>query len=140
MEKLHVVSVATGMVYSMALTDDRALFYWVSSDPDLKCQQLCYLNGKKIVSISAGKYWHGAVTSTGLHIYTWDGKKGELDEGFMYNDMESDRDSSGSEKENVDDKLGAEFKRPLRESGHAEFGRTTKWSANVGNCTYFGRR
>lgn len=39
--------------------------------------QLCYLNGKKIVSISAGKYWHGAVTSTGLHIYTWDGKKGK---------------------------------------------------------------
>lgn len=161
MEKLHVVSVAAGMVHSMALTDDGALFYWVSSDPDLKCQQLYYLNGKKIVSVSAGKYWHGAVTSTG-DIYMWDGKKGkdkppavtrlhglkraskvavgethllivgstyhpaypdnpvkdceisspavndvlgELDEGFMYNDMESDTARSGLEKMNVSSKL-----------------------------------
>uniref|UniRef100_A0A803MWB3 RCC1-like domain-containing protein n=1 Tax=Chenopodium quinoa TaxID=63459 RepID=A0A803MWB3_CHEQI len=161
MERLHVVSIATGMVHSMALTDDGALFYWISSDPDLKCQQLCYLNGKKIVSISAGKYWHGAVTSTG-DIYMWDGKKakdkppevtrlhgvkratkvsvgethllivgstyhpaypvnavqdcenlkpavsdvlGELDEGFMYNDMESDNAKSGVKMENVGDKV-----------------------------------
>lgn len=39
-ERLHVVAVAAGMVHSMALTDDGALFYWVSSDPDLKCQQV----------------------------------------------------------------------------------------------------
>ncbi|XP_021715226.1 uncharacterized protein LOC110683186 [Chenopodium quinoa] len=161
MERLHVVSIATGMVHSMALTDDGALFYWISSDPDLKCQQLCYLNGKKIVSISAGKYWHGAVTSTG-DIFMWDGKKakdkppevtrlhgvkratkvsvgethllivgstyhpaypvnavkdcenlssavsdvlGELDEGFMYNDMESDNAKSSLKMENVGDKV-----------------------------------
>lgn len=41
MERLHVISIAAGMVYSMALTDDGALFYWVSSDPDLRCQQVC---------------------------------------------------------------------------------------------------
>lgn len=40
MERLHVVSIAAGMVHSMALTKDGALFYWVSSDPDLKCQQV----------------------------------------------------------------------------------------------------
>lgn len=40
-ERLNVVSIAAGMVHSMALTDDGALFYWVSSDPDLRCQQVC---------------------------------------------------------------------------------------------------
>lgn len=39
-ERLHVVGIAAGMVHSMALTDDGTLFYWVSSDPDLKCQQV----------------------------------------------------------------------------------------------------
>ncbi|XP_074282301.1 uncharacterized protein LOC141606856 [Silene latifolia] len=74
MEKLHIVEVAAGMVHSVALTDDGALFYWTSSDPDLKCQQLNFLNGRKIVSISAGKYWNAAVTCTG-EVYMWDGKK-----------------------------------------------------------------
>lgn len=40
MDRLHVVSIAAGMVHSLALTEDGALFYWVSSDPDLKCQQV----------------------------------------------------------------------------------------------------
>lgn len=35
-----MVSIAAGMVHSMALTDDGAMFYWVSSDPDLRCQQV----------------------------------------------------------------------------------------------------
>lgn len=74
MERLHVVGIAAGMVHSLALTDDGTLFYWVSSDPDLKCQQLYSLNGRKIVDISTGKYWGAAVTSTG-DIYMWDGKK-----------------------------------------------------------------
>lgn len=39
-EKPNVVSVAAGMVHSMALTKDGALFYWVSSDPDLRCQEV----------------------------------------------------------------------------------------------------
>lgn len=39
-ERLHVVSIAAGMVHSTALTLDGALFYWVSSDPDLCCQQV----------------------------------------------------------------------------------------------------
>lgn len=39
-ERLHVVSITAGMVHSMALTEDGALFYWVSSDPDLRCQQV----------------------------------------------------------------------------------------------------
>ena len=39
-QRLHVVSIAAGMVHSMALTDDGALFYWISSDPDLRCQQV----------------------------------------------------------------------------------------------------
>ncbi|XVF06631.1 hypothetical protein REPUB_Repub06bG0066400 [Reevesia pubescens] len=74
-ERLHVVAIAAGMVHSLAMTEDGALFYWVSSDPDLRCQQLYSLCGKKMVSISAGKYWAAAATSTG-DVYMWDGKKG----------------------------------------------------------------
>lgn len=74
MEKLHVVSIAAGMVHSMALTEDGALFYWASSDPDLRCQQLYSMCGRNVVSISAGKYWTAAVTATG-DVYMWDGKK-----------------------------------------------------------------
>ncbi|KAF5471959.1 hypothetical protein F2P56_008716 [Juglans regia] len=73
MERLHVVAVAVGMVHSVALTDDGALFYWVSSDPGLRCHQLYSLCGRNIVSISAGKYWTAAVTATG-DVYMWDGK------------------------------------------------------------------
>ena len=42
MVRLHVVAVAAGMVHSMALTEDGSLFYWVSSDPDLRCQQVLF--------------------------------------------------------------------------------------------------
>ncbi|XP_061376249.1 uncharacterized protein LOC133318269 isoform X2 [Gastrolobium bilobum] len=73
MERLHVVSIAAGMVHSMALTDDGALFYWVSSDPDLRCQQLYAMCGRNMVSISTGKYWTAAATTTG-DVYVWDGK------------------------------------------------------------------
>ncbi|KAF3441247.1 hypothetical protein FNV43_RR15160 [Rhamnella rubrinervis] len=76
MERLHVVAIAAGMVHSMALTDDGALFYWISSDPDLRCQQLYSLCGRSMVSISAGKYWTAAVTATG-DVYMWDAKKGK---------------------------------------------------------------
>lgn len=41
-ERLHVIALAAGMVHSVALTDDGALFYWVSSDPELKCQQVLF--------------------------------------------------------------------------------------------------
>ncbi|KAK7377830.1 hypothetical protein VNO80_03263 [Phaseolus coccineus] len=75
-ERLNVVSIAAGMVHSMALTDDGALFYWVSSDPDLRCQQLYAMCGRNMVNISAGKYWTAAVTATG-DVYMWDGKKGK---------------------------------------------------------------
>ncbi|MQL74597.1 hypothetical protein Taro_006979 [Colocasia esculenta] len=74
MERLHVIAIAAGMVHSTALTDDGTLFYWVSSDPDLRCQQVYPLCGRNIVSISAGKYWTAAVTTTG-DVYMWDGKK-----------------------------------------------------------------
>ncbi|XVF42575.1 hypothetical protein PTKIN_Ptkin01aG0374800 [Pterospermum kingtungense] len=73
-ERLHVVAIAAGMVHSMAMTEDGALFCWASSDPDLRCQQLYSLCGKKMVSISAGKYWTAAATATG-DVYMWDGKK-----------------------------------------------------------------
>lgn len=73
-ERLHVVSVAAGSVHSAVLTDDGALFYWVSADPDLRCQQLYSMCGRNFVSISAGKYWTAAVTTMG-DVYMWDGKK-----------------------------------------------------------------
>ncbi|CAI9097502.1 OLC1v1033941C1 [Oldenlandia corymbosa var. corymbosa] len=74
MERLHVASIAAGVTHSVALTDDGALFFWVSSDPNLRCQQLHSLCGRNIVSISAGKYWTAAVTDTG-DVLMWDGKK-----------------------------------------------------------------
>lgn len=73
-ERLHVISVSAGMTHSSALTDDGALFFWISSDPDLRCEQVNSLSGKNIVSISSGKYWTAAVTTTG-DVYMWDGKK-----------------------------------------------------------------
>ncbi|XP_004493187.1 uncharacterized protein [Cicer arietinum] len=75
-ERLHVVSIAAGMAHSMALTEDGALFYWVSSDPDLRCQQLYAMCGRNMANISAGKYWTAAVTATG-DVYMWDAKKGK---------------------------------------------------------------
>ncbi|KAK1310145.1 Ultraviolet-B receptor UVR8 [Acorus calamus] len=74
LEKLHVISVAAGTIHSTALTEDGILFYWVSSDPDLKCQQLYSICGRNFVSISAGKYWTAAVTKTG-DVFMWDGKQ-----------------------------------------------------------------
>ncbi|CAN0913507.1 Inhibitor of Bruton tyrosine kinase [Linum grandiflorum] len=73
MERLHAVSIAAGMVHSLALMDDGALFYWASADPDLKCQQLHTHCGRSIVSVSAGKHWGAVVTDTG-DVYTWDSK------------------------------------------------------------------
>ncbi|TKW30578.1 hypothetical protein SEVIR_2G047400v4 [Setaria viridis] len=74
MERLQVISVAAGTMHSTALTADGALFYWVSSDPDLKCQQIFSMCGRNIVSISAGKYWTAVATSTG-DVFMWDAKK-----------------------------------------------------------------
>ncbi|CAN1319618.1 Inhibitor of Bruton tyrosine kinase [Linum perenne] len=74
MERLHAVAITAGMVHSLALMDDGALFYWASTDPDLKCQQLDTLCGRSIVSVSAGKYWGAVVTDTG-DVYTWDSKQ-----------------------------------------------------------------
>ncbi|KAG7575888.1 Ankyrin repeat [Arabidopsis thaliana x Arabidopsis arenosa] len=73
---LRLTAIAAGMVHSLALAEDGALFYWVSSDSNLRCQQLHSLHGKTVVSISAGKYWASAVTSTG-EVYMWDGKDGK---------------------------------------------------------------
>lgn len=39
-ERLHVGAIAAGVTHSMALTGDGTLFYWVSSDPSLRCQQV----------------------------------------------------------------------------------------------------
>ncbi|KAL3825650.1 hypothetical protein ACJIZ3_021679 [Penstemon smallii] len=75
-ERLNMVAIAAGMTHSIALTDDGALFYWLSSDPDLRCHQLYSLCGRNIVSISAGKYWTAAVTVTG-DVFMWDGKNGK---------------------------------------------------------------
>ncbi|XP_010549694.1 PREDICTED: uncharacterized protein LOC104820785 isoform X2 [Tarenaya hassleriana] len=75
---LRLTAIAAGMVHSVALAEDGALFYWVSSDPNLRCQQLYSLVGKSLVSISGGKYWTAAVTSTG-DVYMWDGKKNGKD-------------------------------------------------------------
>lgn len=43
-ERLNVVAIAAGMTHSIALTDDGALFYWASSDPDLRCHQVFFIS------------------------------------------------------------------------------------------------
>jgi hypothetical protein len=43
MERLQVISVAAGVMHTTVLTADGAIFYWVSSDPDLRCRQVCLL-------------------------------------------------------------------------------------------------
>ncbi|KAL3532222.1 hypothetical protein ACH5RR_005743 [Cinchona calisaya] len=72
-ERLHVVAIAAGVTHSMVLTDDGALFFWVSSDSSLRCQQLYSLCGRSFVSVSSGKCWTAAVTDSG-DVYMWDGK------------------------------------------------------------------
>lgn len=49
-ERLHVVSIAAGMIHSVALSSDGALFYWVSSDPDLRCQQVHHHHDMMIIT------------------------------------------------------------------------------------------
>lgn len=51
MKRLHVVAIAAGMIHSVALTDDGALFYWASSDPDLRCQQVFFDSTQHLCSI-----------------------------------------------------------------------------------------
>lgn len=46
MERLHVVAIAAGLVHSVALTEDGALFYWASSDPAHKCHQVFSIKPK----------------------------------------------------------------------------------------------
>ncbi|CAA6653770.1 unnamed protein product [Spirodela intermedia] len=72
--RLHVVAIAAGMVHTTALADDGSLFYWPSSDPELRCQQMYSLQGRDVVSISAGKYWTVASTKMG-DVYMLDGKR-----------------------------------------------------------------
>ena len=74
MERLQVISVAAGVMHSTALTADGALFYWNSSDLDLRCQQIFSMCGRNVVSISAGKYWTALATSTG-DVFMCDAKK-----------------------------------------------------------------
>lgn len=49
-ERLNVISIAAGMTHSIALTDDGALFYWASSDPDLRCHQVLLYFVKLFIS------------------------------------------------------------------------------------------
>lgn len=56
-ERLHVVGIAAGMIHSMALTHDGALFYWVSSDPDLRCQQVYHHHHVHLINQLMKKIW-----------------------------------------------------------------------------------
>ena len=39
-ERLHVIHVAAGTTHSSAVSEDGLIFYWVSADPHLHCQQV----------------------------------------------------------------------------------------------------
>lgn len=52
-QRLHVVNIAAGVTHSMALTDDGALFFWMSSDPDLRCQQVFFV----YLIVASGILW-----------------------------------------------------------------------------------
>ena len=83
MERLHVVKIAAGMTHSTVLSDDGSLFYWVSSDPNLHCQQLYSMTSSDVVSVSAGKYWTAIATLRG-DVYTWDGQKHKGDAPILH--------------------------------------------------------
>ncbi|XP_006657475.1 uncharacterized protein LOC102715316 isoform X2 [Oryza brachyantha] len=74
MERLQVISVAAGVRHTTVLTADGAIFYWVSSDPDLRCRQMFSMCGTNVVNISAGKYWTALATSGG-DVFMCDAKK-----------------------------------------------------------------
>ncbi|EAZ02887.1 uncharacterized protein [Oryza sativa Japonica Group] len=74
MERLQVISVAAGVMHTTVLTADGAIFYWVSSDPDLRCRQIFSMCGRNVVNISAGKYWTALATAGG-DVFMWDAKK-----------------------------------------------------------------
>lgn len=50
-DRLTVVAIAAGMTHSTALTDDGALFYWSSSDPELQCHQVMFCFRRFILTI-----------------------------------------------------------------------------------------
>lgn len=77
-ERLHVVAIAAGTTHSTALSEDGLIFYWVSADPHLRCQQLLSMAGHHAVALAAGKYRTAVVTAVG-NVYAWDGEKTNVD-------------------------------------------------------------
>lgn len=105
--RLNVVAIAAGMTHSMALTEDGALFYWSSADPELQCHQVLLYSRRFFFTIHHVNYWifllnNWCTSSVQLHslcgkgiagisagkywtaavtmtgdTYMWDGKKGK---------------------------------------------------------------
>ncbi|GAQ82051.1 ankyrin repeat family protein / regulator of chromosome condensation (RCC1) family protein [Klebsormidium nitens] len=78
-ERLHVVAVAAGGVHSTVISQEGLVFYWESSDVQLRCRQLKALAAHHAVSISAGKHRTAVVTSLGT-VFAWDGARDQKPE------------------------------------------------------------
>ncbi|KAL0037443.1 hypothetical protein WJX79_008419 [Trebouxia sp. C0005] len=69
----HAIAIAAGAAHSCCLTRGGVVLAWRSWDANLAVQEVCAgLAGKRIVSISAGKYRTAAVTDEG-DVYMWEG-------------------------------------------------------------------
>ncbi|KAL0346927.1 UNVERIFIED_CONTAM: Inhibitor of Bruton tyrosine kinase [Sesamum calycinum] len=96
-ERLNVTSIAAGMTHSIALTDDGALFYWASSDPDLRCHQLYSLCGRSrnllgsrlLQLLQLAILYVGCIAENSQNLKAQD-ELDELREGFMFDDVESE--------------------------------------------------
>lgn len=72
--KPSIVAICAGAAHSSALTSTGVVLSWRSADPALQVQEIGgALAGKRVVSISAGKYRTAAVTAEG-DVYMWEGR------------------------------------------------------------------
>lgn len=72
--KPKIEYICAGAAHSSALTSTGVVLTWKSADPALQVQEVGgILAGKKVVSISAGKYRTAAVTIDGA-VYMWEGR------------------------------------------------------------------
>jgi len=68
------VAIAAGAAHSTALTTAGVVLTWRSADPNLLVQEVRgHLIGRRVVSISAGKYRTAAVSIEG-EVYMWEGR------------------------------------------------------------------
>jgi alpha-tubulin suppressor-like RCC1 family protein len=89
--KPKVQQICAGAAHTSVLTTTGIVLSWRSADPQCQIQEIGgLLAGKRVISISSGKYRTAAVTDTGS-VYMWEGRAD-------YNPAECHLSSDGSKK------------------------------------------